>query len=194
MAKRNLQLDKLPSNNLTTPNKETPIVTGGVKRRKGGGLARDIRNIGNSLFGELILPALKSMALDFLNEAGSQVLFRGENAPRKGKPRAYDKLYRTRPKTTHGRKKPQTRYVEEIEEVFDNVFYEHREDANRVLGRMMERVAEYGFVTIGDLESLSGLATNYTHEDWGWDDLSGTRVRFNREGYVIDFPEPIYLD
>lgn len=193
MANRKIQLDKLPSNNLTTPNKKNaPIITGGVKTRRGSGLAREVRNIGNSLFDALIMPALKSMALDFINEAASQIFFRGENVPRHGRHLSYNKQYRQ----SHGKRKQgiNRKKVEHIEEVFDPIFFEHREDAQLILGRMMEYVAEFGVATVLDVNSLAGLESNYTQQGWGWDDLSGTRVHFSREGYVIDFPEPEYFN
>ncbi len=198
MRKKNVQLNKLPSNNLTTPNKKdvSPIISGGVKTRKGGGLARDVRNIGNSLFGELILPALKKMALDFLNEAGEQMLFKGQNVPRRGRHQPYNKLYRE--ESRHGRSAPRKRGVNKnihrSQEVFEDVFLENRREAQLVLGRMMELIADYGVATVGDLYSLVGLGTNITHEGWGWDDLSQTRVNYTSEGYVIDFPEPEYFN
>lgn len=194
MAKRNLNLSKLPSNSLSPREKEKPVVTGKAKKRSGGGLARDLRNVGNSLFGDVVMPALKSLALDFINQAGEQMLFKGDRRPGRGAPTAYNRPYRERKKTHGARKKQQNRYVEEIEEVFENVYYEHREDAERVLGRMMERVAEYGTVRVADLESLSGFAPEYTHDKWGWDDLTGVRVIYTNGGFVITLPEPMYLD
>ncbi len=191
MANRKIQLDNLPSNNLTTPNKkEAPILTGGVKTRRGG-LAREVRDIGNGLFGALVMPALKSMALDFINEAASQLFFRGDDIPRHGRHQPYNKQYRQ----SHGKHKQGVkRRVERVEQVFDPIFFEHREDAQHILGRMMEYVAEFGVATVLDVHSLAGLESNFTQQGWGWDDLSGTRVHFSREGYVIDFPEPEYFN
>ena len=195
MAKRNLNLSKLPSNNLTTPDKkEVSIVKGKVRTKKGGGLARDVRNIGNSLFEDIVLPAIKSAVVDFFSNGVSMVMFGEDSRSNRGRQQSYNRMYRERPSRSNRRTQKRERYVEEVEEVFENVYFQHRDDAEHVLGRMMERVAEYGMVKVGDLNSLAGLATNYTHESWGWDDLSGSRVIFQRDGYVITFPAPIYLD
>jgi len=195
MAKRNLNLSKLPSNNLTTPDKkEVSIVKGKVRTKKGGGLARDVRNIGNSLFEDIVLPAIKSAVVDFFSNGVSMVMFGEDSRSNRGRQQSYNRMYRERPSRSNRRTQKRERYVEEVEEVFENVYFQHRDDAEHVLGRMMERIAEYGMVKVGDLNSLAGLATNYTHESWGWDDLSGSRVIFQRDGYVITFPAPIYLD
>jgi hypothetical protein len=192
MAKRKIQLDNLPSNNLTTLNKEGPIITGGVKTRRGGGLAEQVRDIGNSLFSEIVMPAIKAAVVDFFSHGVNMMMFGSDSSPRRGQHRSYNKQYRQSRGSSH--KLGANRRVERIEEVFDPIFFEHREDAQRILGRMMEYVAEYGVATVLDLHSLAGLATNYTHQGWGWNDLSGTRVYFSNEGFMVDFPEPEYFN
>jgi len=78
--------------------------------------------------------------------------------------------------------------------VFEDIFYDNRDDAEQVLGRLMETVAEFDVATLGDLYSMVGLTTNYTHESYGWDDLSGCTVHYSTNGYVIDLPDVIYLN
>lgn len=193
MANRKLRLDKLPSNNLTTPNEEVSIITGGVKTRRGGGLAREVRNIGNSLFAEIVMPAIKSAVVDFFSNGVNMMMFGSDSQPRRGQPRSYNKQYRER-RRSGGRQRSPNRRIERTQEVFEDIFFDRRDDAQLVLGRMMELVADYGQASIGDLYSLVGLASNITHEGWGWDDLSRVRVHYSSEGYVVDFPEPEYFN
>ncbi len=194
MANRKLRLDKLPSNNLTTPNKEVSIITGGVKTRsRSGGLAREVRNIGNSLFEEIVMPAIKSAVVDFFSNGVNMMMFGSDSQPRRGQPRSYNKQYRNQ-RRGGARKRSPNRNVRRTQEVFEDVFFEDRNEAQLVLGRMMELIADYGMATVGDLYSLVGLGTNITHEGWGWDDLSRTRVHYSSEGYVVDFPEPEYFN
>lgn len=193
MANRKLRLDKLPSNNLTTPNEEVSIITGGVKTRRGGGLAREVRNIGNSLFAEIVMPAIKSAVVDFFSNGVNMMMFGSDSQPRRGQPRSYNKQYRERRRGSARQRSPNRR-IERTQEVFEDIFFDRRDDAQLVLGRMMELVADYGQASIGDLYSLVGLASNITHEGWGWDDLSRVRVHYSSEGYVVDFPEPEYFN
>jgi len=116
----------------------------------------------------------------------------GEDTPTRGRPQSYNKQYRSRAPARS--RSPNRSIIRQTEEAFEDLFFEDRNDAQRVLGRMMELVADYGSATMGDLHSLVGLAQNVTHESWGWDDLSGVRVHFSSEGYVIDFPDPIYFN
>jgi hypothetical protein len=172
------------------------VTTGRVKTRKGGGLASEIRNIGNSLFAEIIMPAMKGAVLDFFNDGLRMAMFGRDDINRRGSGRhtAYNRMHKKR--GTHGRdrdRRSSNRNVRQTEEIFEDIFFDDRNDAENVLGRMMELIAEYGWATIGDLYSLVGLSANYTHERYGWDDLRRCRVQFTSEGYVIDLPEPDYL-
>lgn len=194
MARRKLDINSLPSNNLEpTDNDIVPVIQGRVKTRGGGGLATTVRDISNTLFEQSVLPSLKSTFLDFANQALESLLFRGGSVSGPpGRHRAYHSQYRKkqRPNTYNRRK---VKRVEEVSEVFEDIFFDDRNDAELVLGRMMERIAEYGQATIGDLYSLCGLSPNYTDENYGWTDLRRCRVQWSTEGYVIDFPEPYYF-
>ena len=88
---------------------------------------------------------------------------------------------------------PPQRLIAQPVEVFEDVYYPTRQEAEAVLGRMMELAVEYGGATIGDLYTLSGISQDVTHEDWGWVDLQGVRPQATSHGYIIMFPEPVYL-
>lgn len=189
MARRKLDINALPSNNTEPIDKDLEIVTTGrVKTRGGKGITSEVRNISNALFAESVLPSLKTTFLDFASQALERLLFGGSSSvgPR-GKHRPYHKAYNTRKKRHTRQPRP---VIRQTEEVFEDIFFEHREDAEAVLGRMMELVAEYGRATIGDLYQMSGLSPNYVHERYEWNDLSGCRVQYTTEGYLINFPEP----
>lgn len=199
MAKRTLDIDSLPSNNIDPVEKDiVPVTTGRIKtRRAKGGLASDIRNVGNSLFGSIVLPEIKTLILDFFYNGLEMMMFRESDSPvRRGKHRAYNAMYSTKSRRSslNRRGAVGTRTVDRTHAVYEDIFFENRGDAQEVLGRMMELVAEYGWATIGDLHSLVGLSSNYTHERYGWDDLRRCRVQRTTDGYLINFPEPDYLE
>ena len=197
MARRKLDINSLPSNNQEEPEQLSAVTTGRITTRKKGGLANEIRNIGNSLFSSIVLPAMKGAVLDFFSDGLRMALFRGDNAgPRGGAPVAYNQQYQTRRRQIRrvGHNQPAVQNVQHVEELFDDIYFGDRREAQLVLGRMMERIANYGSATIGDLYSLVGLSPGgYTHEDYGWTDLRQCRILSTAHGYVIDFPEPGYL-
>ena len=191
MARRRLGRGELPSNHKTVPNRrEIEPVVRGKKRSRGSGLAVEVQSISNSLFAEIVLPAIKNAIVDFFSNGVAMMMFGQSNSGyggREPRHRSYDRPYRQRSPKRHRR---EPRYAEP-EEVFEDIFYRSRSDAELVLGKMMSLTADYGVATMGDLYNLAGLSSNRTHERYGWTDLGGTRVQYTpNDGYVIDFPEP----
>ncbi|MCK4787427.1 MAG: hypothetical protein KAV87_26955 [Desulfobacteraceae bacterium] len=190
MARRKINLEELPSNNQTTPNRNM-VLRGEVRTTPRGGVANKIRDIGNSLYESIIRPAMEDNAIDFFNE-GIRMLIKGQSYDVRPTGRqSYNSMYRQRQKSPTRRS--QLRRPKEHEETFEDVYFNDRRDAEGVLGRMMERIAHYDMVTIGDLYSLVGITSNFTHERWGWRNLRHCKVIYTTEGYVIDFPDPDYI-
>lgn len=196
MAPRKIDLDQLPSNSRTKQDKEVAVAKGRVKSRPG--VAGQMRNIGNSLFEEVVMPNVADIIIDFFSQ-GIQMLVSqmlgGEIQPRRGRHHSYNKLYRTPTQSVKsGIRRARPHVVDQIDDsVYEDIFFESRIGAQRVLGRMMEKVGEFGHATVGDVNALAGLATNYTQQGWGWTDLSGTKVHYTSDGYVIGFPDPEWL-
>jgi hypothetical protein len=150
--------------------------------------------MGNALFSEIIKPALQSMFLDFGNE-GLHMLIRGESsrAPHQkgGQPIPYYQQYGIKKVQSLRQGPPQK--VQYVSDPYEDVYFVHRQEAEYVLGKMMERAAGYGRATMGDLYDLCGLDHDRTAERWGWTDLGGVRVMHTTDGYLITFPDPIYF-
>ena len=47
---------------------------------------------------------------------------------------------------------------------------------------------------MSDLYELLGIPGKYTDDNWGWTDIRGAQVRRIRNGYMLDIPDPEYLD
>lgn len=192
MARRTINLDRLPSNN---EQEIEMVLKGSVRTRPRGGMANRIRDIGNSLFEEIVIPTLKDGFLNFAYEALVQ-LVKGSSSYSvrgRGEYTAYHKQYRQYRRRGTDRQKRDRRRAKRIESVFEDVYFDNRRDAEMVLGRLMEYVVEYGWATVGDLYHLVGLSSDTVHQDWGWTELVGIRVQYTTEGYIIDLPDPVYL-
>ncbi len=199
MAHRKLKkvdLDRLPSNNRDSPNNppEVKPVIRSVKKQKKAIIATEVRNITTSLFAEVVLPAIKSAITDFVTNGIEMVIWgQGSNSPSRGgrrRRRNYGGIYGHRDsRDTHSRRPARGRTASMS---IDDIYFDTREDAKLTLGRLHERVAEYGWATVGDLYALVGLTSDHTHERYGWDHLGNSRIRHTMDGYIIDLPEPIY--
>jgi hypothetical protein len=63
-----------------------------------------------------------------------------------------------------------------------------REDAEMVLDGLIEKIDRHRFVTVRDLYTLLGWATNYTDEYRGWSQLGEVQIIQTREGYILRLP------
>jgi len=201
MAQRNLpRKNKIDIANLPAgKNKNlTPVATAskvGVKRPVSSRMANDIRNIGNSLFREIILPDIKSSVESFFQNAVHMIFNPGNASIGRGYTN-YNKIgSRRRTSSSYSFQRRPMQRVEEIRDyVYQDPCFEERWEAETVLSSLFERLAEYPYVTVGDLLQLSGQPSNHTHETWGWGSIKGTKVIYiNGEGYVIDLPPPQHI-
>lgn len=81
----------------------------------------------------------------------------------------------------------------ELRQLADEVIFETRKTAEKVLGEMKDIHEKYGVVTVADFFELAGIDPVYTDNAWGWIDLSDAKVIRVRAGYHIDLPEPKML-
>ena len=81
-------------------------------------------------------------------------------------------------------------------EDFVEVEFDNREDAIYVFNKVDEWVRRYGRIPVAEYYRMVDptIVTSYTMRSYGWNNLSGTRVRPTRGGkYIIDFPPLIDL-
>lgn len=68
--------------------------------------------------------------------------------------------------------------------------FHNREDAETVLKNMNDILSEYDCVSVADFKDLVGLTCNYSDHEYGWTDLSYSKVYASRPGmYSILLPQ-----
>lgn len=78
---------------------------------------------------------------------------------------------------------------------YEDIILETRADAESVLRTLESAIREYGAATVGDLYDAVGITnTEFTTQEWGWKNLDICRVKPTRGGWIIDLPEPEFLD
>jgi hypothetical protein len=71
---------------------------------------------------------------------------------------------------------------------FDDVILESRGEAEDVLDRMRELIAQFDVATVADFYDLVGITSDFPEERWGWTDLRSAKVTHVRGGYLISMP------
>ena len=175
--------------------KVQPIAKGKVKKNyKGLIFTEDVKSVGSYILLDVLVPAIKNAAYDMITNGISMMLF-GNNKPTNSSPPngvrstpyvSYNKFSRS--------PEPQTRRAATSGLVQEDIIFATRADAETVLMRMDEIIAQYQFVSVADYKELAGLTGSYTDNYYGWASLHTADVVRNRDGYYIKLPRPIPME
>ena len=167
----------------------------------------DIGTVTQYAFGEVMVPALKTMVSDAVREVVERTLFgggSGGNRPRTyagNRPHtSYNAYYANGSNTTYNagnsqqRDEPRTMSNRgRATHNFREVIFATRPEATEVLKGLEERIHEYAEAQVDDFYSMTGITGNYQDTQWGWRDLGRGEIRRVREGYILMLPQPIPL-
>lgn len=180
---------------LTTDKKIEKVVNGTVKTRKRNGVTKlkdvfvneDAKNVKSYIFSDVLVPAIKKLLYDIVNDGASMLLFGNTSAGRKktiGSNVSYRQFYDT--KVDDRRPVPSSRFD------YDDLIFESRGEAEAILSRMDEVIDVYGSVTVADLYDMCELTAPYTSNKYGWSNIQTAEVaRLRDGGYVLKLPRAL---
>lgn len=178
------------------------VTTGKVMTKKKSGIAKaaemffaeDIRSVKRYVIMEVLLPALKRTFLDMVNN-GADMLVNGEitrsksNTP--GSKVSYRSYYDRRDDPPRAR--IDSRYGSAYD--YDELAFETRGDAERVLATLDEIMGTYKMVKVADLYDASGRTPSTVMYNYGWTDIHTASVVRTVDGYyMIRLPRALPLD
>lgn len=78
----------------------------------------------------------------------------------------------------------------------ENVWFESRVDAQRVLDEMNGAIAQYDILTVNGFYDIIGRTSiiDPSNERFGWSDLRNAYVTASRGGWVLHLPRPLPID
>lgn len=78
----------------------------------------------------------------------------------------------------------------------ENVWFESRVDAQRVLDEMQSVIAGYDILTVNGFYDIIGRTNiiDPSNEKFGWSDLRNAYITASRGGWVIHLPHPMPID
>jgi hypothetical protein len=212
------EIEKKPKLEEIKPNskksKEIKKVTTGKVRQKKPSLAQkftetfigeDVDNVGNYLFFDVIVPALKNTITDLVSGGIEMLLYGNSGHKRPHIGRSGGQSYvsysgysssgnRSRNSNSRHRDEEPRRPGGKRREDYRDYEFAARGDAEAVLEGLVEVIMNYDEATVRDLNELIGIESNYTDEGYGWTDVRDARVVRTRGGYSIDLPRPRSLD
>ena len=178
------------------------VTTGKVVTKKKSGIAKaagmffaeDIRSVKRYVIMEVLLPALKRTFLDMVNN-GADMLVNGEITRRKsntpGSKVSYRSYYDRHDDPPRAR--IDSRYGSAYD--YDELAFETRGDAERVLATLDEIMDTYKMVKVADLYDASGRTPSSVMFNYGWTDIHTASVVRTVDGYyMIRLPRALPLD
>ena len=185
-----------------------PVVTGKVSvRKKSEGrklletfFEGDIKQVGKSVWQDLLVPAVKDMLYGALDQAFRGMIYRDYNGR--------DRRSREDRRSTAARLEDFSRYSDrnrrsdrvrdDREDVYDygELFFERRDDAENAMLELYDLLDRYGTASAGHLYEAAGLKVRQTDFNYGWRkrDRGEIYVDSCRGGYLLKTPRPKALD
>lgn len=146
----------------------------------------DIKDIKSYAWNQLIIPGLKSGALALFEMA----LF--GQVRRTARPGQTNYSYISTNGGTQGRSQVLSQRDRSTHN-FQNIIFSTYQDAEEVIGTMIDIADRYGSVTVADFYSLCGQEPDWASQDWGWKGFQKLESKAIAGGYIIDVQPPIML-
>lgn len=175
------------------------VVSGNVKSKKKGELhkftdvfiSEDASNVKSYIFMDVLIPAIKKALYDIVTGGLEMSLYGGTNKNRNpGSPKVpYRNYYRASDEIERSE-----RLIPKSVYDYDDIFFDNRGDAERVLMELCKQISDYGTVSVADFYEFVGITGNHTDYKYGWSNLHNARVVHTRSGYIINLPKALPLD
>lgn len=200
-----LRPEEMPRNTLGGSDenrKKLERVTTGVRSNAGKSrlsrfVQEDCRAVGDYIFNDVLLPAVKDLVVDMVRQGIERTVYGESGAPRRG-PRGYSSRgytsynsigsSRTR-EDGPGYRREITR-TQRSSHSFSDIIIPTRSEALDVLDGLEGQIEQFGVVSVADLYDLVGITSEFTDESWGWDNLRNATVKQTRAGFILDLPRP----
>lgn len=181
-------------NSKTTERKVQKVVSGKVKEKKKSGvrkfadtfISEDVGSVKNYIIGDFIIPLIQKTICDIFEEIPKTIFYGKSRDKRSSGDRVSYRSYSDRRdyrRYDHRDSRSRTRFDS------DDIIFDSRGEAEKVLSVMDEIMDEYELVRVSDFYDLAGLSCPYVWNDYGWTNIRNAEVVRVRDGYVIKMPK-----
>lgn len=182
------------------------VVTGKTKRTKSLGrkladvfLGADVTDVKSFLIWDCLVPGVKYAFLDSLlmlfgerGYRGSGGSIRGGGSGGRGTYVSYGSY--SRGDSGRDRETRKTGQSSSSRYSPDDVVFESKEDAERVLDILCDYIEEYGEASVAAFYGAADISSDdFTDNYWGWRDLTRATTRRVRDGWIVVMPKVEYL-
>jgi hypothetical protein len=153
----------------------------------------DMQSIGSYIFWDVIVPKLKDLAVDAINEGTDRAFYgdtrrsaRTSSGSRAvSRPTAYHRIYQTVADTSRA----VSQRPRDTQASIQDILIPTLGEAEKVIDTLIEYIEKYQFVSVLDLYDAVGITNGeFTDDKHGWDNLQSARPIRTRAGYILDLP------
>lgn len=174
------------------------VVSGEVTRRKKTGfdkfvgdfIEKDINSVFDHMIHEVLLPALKNTIADAFTNGLNMLLFGESGNPRRKTGSNSRVSYRSCYEDARRPVRSSQRAVYD----YDDVLFDSRGEAERVLDELDEVLSRYRMVKVADFYEAAGLESVETDYNYGWTSLRSASVIRVNDKFMIKLPRAIAFD
>jgi len=165
---------------------DAPARTRKVKENKAKSFIVDIGGtFVNHLVVDIILPQFKLFIHDTLSDTVDSIFGSGK---KNAKYVSYNK-YSSNTSSARERDRDYTKAYRSRSLQYDEIIYETRAEAQKVLTMLRDDIEETGVATVSDLFDHSRLRGPATGPDYGWTNLDNAYVSRDGADYIINLPK-----
>lgn len=200
----------IPSSTGQKPKEIKAVAKGSIKKEPLGKkfkrifLSEDINSVGDFIFIDVFVPAIKDLIANIIENTTNIILFGKSSARGYLRPGSAQNQQQRASLYWNSAVSGSRAYVGQTQSQqtqnirasnnFRDIVYPERAKAEAVLNEMYALITTYGCATVSDIYQLSGITSdNFTNNDYGWTNLQGSGVSRTRDGFVLDLPKPILL-
>lgn len=155
-------------------------------------IAEDMTNVGNYVFTEVLVPAIKKAVSDIVRDGIDMMLYGSTGHNKKSSNVSYVSYNKMSDRRDTGRSYKDDSSRSHMYNYNDITFYS-RGEAEKVLDQLDEILEAYGMVRVADLYDSIQVTPNFTDHDYGWINLSNAKVVHTRDGYKLELPRALPL-
>lgn len=173
------------------------VTTGSIKKRNaskfGDVFREDLHTVKDYIINDVLIPSLKKAVSEAVSNGVDTFLYHGEKKRKGGRTTpashvSYRSYYDDRDD------RYDRAYERSRRSYYDELIFDNRGDAEKVLDGLEGALDRYDFVTIADLYDLAGENPVHTDYKYGWRSLRNAGVIRRSDGYALDLPRPIPID
>lgn len=177
-----------------------------AKRLKAGFTGDDAKTVGMYLLTGVMLPKLRDLAFDLIQEGAHRSLYGGD---RRGNPTSVSGTGTRIRQTNYGAPSSRSNIVGSVAQAafaapsmsrqersnfdFSGVVFHDLAQAEEVIERLSAAIDEFNVVPVADLYDAIGVTgTGFTDQKLGWDrrNFVNAGVKRVRDGWILDLPAP----